>query len=126
MNPISLPEAWVATAAALRARREALGLSLSTLADRTCIGHYHLTAIEAARFDRCGAPVYAIGFARALARALDLPEAPVIAAVRAGIAERTPAPAPMPHRAPRRLIPSLGLATTATMVLSLVSGLRGG
>lgn len=124
--PEAWPQAWIAAASALRAEREALGLSLDQLAARTRIGRFHLEAIEAGRFDRCGAPIYAIGFTRAIARALDTAEAPIVAAIRAGNAERVP-PAPVPTVPPARrgLVPNLGLATTATLLLSLLGGFRG-
>lgn len=122
--PESWPESWTAAAAALRGRREALGWSLDQLADRTRIGRNHLTAIEAARFDRCGAPLYAVGFARSVARALELAEDPIVTAIRAGHAERLPSAPPPAVSAPRRLIPNLGIATTAALLVSLLSNIR--
>lgn len=124
--PEAWPQAWIAAAATLRAEREALGLSLEQLAAQTRIGRFHLEAIEAGRFDRCGAPIYAIGFTRAIARALDTAEAPIVAAIRAGNTERLP-PAPMPAAIPARRgrIPNLGLATTAALLLSLLGSFRG-
>lgn len=99
-------------------------MSIDQLADRTCIGRHHLIAIEAGRFDRCGAPIYAIGFTRSVARTLDLAEDPILAAIRAGHAERLPAPPPPVATAPRRIIPNLGIATTAALLLSMLAGLR--
>jgi transcriptional regulator with XRE-family HTH domain len=122
--PESWPENWIAAATLLRCRREALGISLDALADRTRVSRSHLAAMEAARFDRCGAPIYAIGFARAAARALELADPPVTSAVRAGYAERAPAPAPAAVLPARRLIPNLGIATTAALLLSLLSVVR--
>lgn len=124
--PEAWPQAWIAAAAALRAEREAAGLSLDQLAAATRIGRTHLEAIEAGRFDRCGALIYAIGFTRSIARALDTAEAPILAAIRAGNAERTPhAPAPAALCPPRRLIPNLGIATTGALLLSLLGVFRG-
>jgi transcriptional regulator with XRE-family HTH domain len=120
----SWPESWTVAAAALRERREALGWSLEQLADRTCIGRNHLIALESARFDRCGAPVYAIGFARAAARAMELAEAPILVAIRDGQAARGPV-APPPAAAPRRRrIPNLGIASTAARLGTLLSNDR--
>ncbi|MET3723951.1 helix-turn-helix domain-containing protein [Sphingomonas trueperi] len=67
-RPGGWPDSWIVAAAALRDSREALGWSLEQLADRTCIDCNHLIALESARFDRCEAPVYAIGFANTAAR----------------------------------------------------------
>lgn len=124
--PEAWPQAWIAAAATLRAKREALGLSLDQLAAHTRIGRFHLEAIEAGRFDRCGAQIYAIGFTRSIARALDTAEAPILAAIRAGTAERAPrVPVPAPPAPPRRLVPNLGITTTAAMLLSLFGTVRG-
>lgn len=121
--PESWPEGWNAAATLLRSRRETLGMPLDVLAHRTRISHSHLCAMEAARFDRCGAPVYAVGFARAAARALDLADPPVVSAVRAGYAERAPAPV-SPALPPRRGIPDLRIAATAALLVSLLSAFR--
>ncbi|WP_294332634.1 helix-turn-helix transcriptional regulator [uncultured Sphingomonas sp.] len=124
--PEPWPEAWIAAAATLRAKREAIGLSLDQLAACTRIGRTHLEAIEAGRFDRCGAPIYAIGFTRSIARVLDTAEAPILAAIRAGNAERTPhPPVPATPSPARRLVPDLGFATTGTLLLSLLGASRG-
>jgi len=123
--PESWPEDWTAAAAALRDRREALGWSLEQLSDRTCIGRNHLIALESARFGRCGAPVYAIGFARAAARAMALAEAPILVAIRDGHAARRPAAAPPVAVTRRRRIPNLGIASTAARLGALLSDSRG-
>ncbi|WP_167693133.1 helix-turn-helix domain-containing protein [Sphingomonas azotifigens] len=121
----TLPESWIHAAATLRARRESVGMSLAQLASRTRIGQNYLAAIEEARFDRCGAAIYAIGFTRSVARTLELPEGPIVAAVRDGHAvaptSAVPAPPPAP---PRRLVPNLGIAATAALVLSLLGSVR--
>ena len=117
----SWPESWNAAAAALRDRRAALGWSLEQLADRTCIARNHLIALESARFDRCGAPVYAIGFARSVARAMELAEAPILVAIRDGHAARRRVAAPPAAPARRRRIPNLGIATTAARLGALLS-----
>jgi cytoskeletal protein RodZ len=96
-----LPEEWTATAATLRSARETAGLSIETLAERTRISHHHLIAIEAARFDRCGAPIYALGFARSVARILGVPELAVAQGVKAGLAERLSAAIEATVPAPR-------------------------
>jgi transcriptional regulator with XRE-family HTH domain len=123
--PENWPKSWNAAAAALRARREALGWSLDQIADRTCIARNHLVAIESARFDRCGAQVYAIGFARSVARTLQLAEGPILTAIRDGHAERRTCTASPAAAAPRRLVPNLGIAATAAaLIASLLSDIR--
>ncbi|UYY78919.1 helix-turn-helix domain-containing protein [Sphingomonas sp. R1] len=100
-------------------------MSLDQLAARTRIGRTHLEWIEGARFDRCGAPIYAIGFARAIARTLELAETPILASIRAGHAERAPCLQAPPRPVRRAAMPSLGLATTATLLLTLLGVVRG-
>ena len=67
----------------LRSAREAAGLSRSDIASRTKIAERHLLAIEENRFGDLAARTYAVGFARAYARALGLDEAEIAAIVRA-------------------------------------------
>jgi cytoskeletal protein RodZ len=120
------PEGWTSTACALRQAREARGLSLDELAERTRISHHPLAAIEQAEFDRFGAPIYAIGFARSVARALGMDEQPVVDAIKAGIAQLAPAPIDAP--AARSFGFTLGLSAAAALVLSvlvsMIPGLR--
>lgn len=66
----------------LRLAREAAGLSLADVATRTRITQRHLEAIEKSDFSELPGRTYVTGFARAYARAVDLPEAEVGAAVR--------------------------------------------
>lgn len=67
----------------LRGAREAVGLSRSDIASQTKIAERHLLAIEENRFGDLAARTYAVGFARAYARALGLDEAEIAAEVRA-------------------------------------------
>lgn len=126
MHKTVSPEGWTSTADALRQAREAHGLSLEDLAARTRISCHHLSAIEQAEFDRFGAPIYAIGFARSVARALGVPEQPVVDAIKAGIAQLAPAPIDAP--ATRSFSVTLGLSAAAALVLSVaavaIPGLR--
>ena len=64
----------------LRLAREAAGLSLADVATRTRITQRHLSAIEKSDFSELPGRTYVTGFARAYARAVDLPEAEVGAA----------------------------------------------
>ena len=66
----------------LRLAREAKGLSLADVATRTRITQRHLEAIEKSEFAELPGRTYVTGFARAYARAVDLPEAEIGAAVR--------------------------------------------
>ena len=123
------PEGWTLTADALREAREARGLSLEELAACTRISHHHLDAIEHAEFDRCGAPIYAVGFARSVARTLGVPEDQVVASIKAGIAQLAQlAPPPMAKPAPRSFGFTLGLSAVAalglTVASSMIPGLR--
>lgn len=71
----------------LRLAREAAGLSLADVATRTRITQRHLTAIEKSDFSELPGRTYVTGFARAYARAVDLPEAEIGAAVRRELEE---------------------------------------
>lgn len=71
----------------LRLAREAAGLSLADVATRTRITQRHLAAIEKSDFSELPGRTYVTGFARAYARAIDLPEAEVGAAVRRELEE---------------------------------------
>ena len=66
----------------LRLAREEAGLSLADVATRTRITQRHLAAIEKSDFSELPGRTYVTGFARAYARAVDLPEAEIGAAVR--------------------------------------------
>lgn len=66
----------------LRLAREAAGLSLADVATRTRITQRHLEAIEKSDFSGLPGRTYVTGFARAYARAVDLPEADVAASIR--------------------------------------------
>ena len=71
----------------LRLAREAAGLSLADVATRTRITQRHLAAIEKSDFSELPGRTYVTGFARAYARAVDLPEAEVGAAIRQELEE---------------------------------------
>lgn len=85
----------------LRSAREAAGLSRSDIASRTKIAERHLLAIEENRFGDLAARTYAVGFARAYARALRLDEAEIAALVRSQLdAEDIDRPVTMPSFEP--------------------------
>lgn len=71
----------------LRLAREAAGLSLADIATRTRITQRHLLAIEKSEFSELPGRTYVTGFARAYARAVDLPEAEIGAEIRRELKE---------------------------------------
>ena len=71
----------------LRLAREAAGLSLADVATRTRITQRHLEAIEKSDFSELPGRTYVTGFARAYARAVDLPEAEIGASIRRELEE---------------------------------------
>lgn len=80
----------------LRLAREAKGLDLDEVAARTRIPQRHLEAIEQGEFSRLPSTTYAVGFARAYARAVGADEPSIAADVRAAIAVKWDRPAPTP------------------------------
>lgn len=66
----------------LRRAREAAGLSLGDIAARTKIAERHLASIEQDRFADLASRTYAVGFARAYARAVGMDEREMAQAVR--------------------------------------------
>jgi flagellar biosynthesis protein FlhG len=69
-TPLSIDESAEMTGALLRKIREARGLDLSEVSQRTKIGERYLRSIEDERFDELPAPVYVRGFVTQLARLL--------------------------------------------------------
>jgi cytoskeleton protein RodZ len=103
----------------LRAAREARGLSLDEVASRTRVPLRHLEALEAGDYSGLPSGTYAVGFARAYARAIGEPEPPVAKAVRDEVArygrptpEYEPYATADPARVPSRWLTfgALGLA----------------
>ena len=71
----------------LRLAREAAGLSLADVATRTRITQRHLAAIAKSEFSELPGRTSGTGFARAYARAVDLPEADIAASIRRELEE---------------------------------------
>lgn len=67
----------------LRRAREAKGISLEALAEKTRIAARHLELIEQDRFSDLPARTYAFGFSRSYARALGLDETEIISSLKA-------------------------------------------
>lgn len=66
----------------LRLAREGAGLSIADIANRTRITQRHLDSIERSDFDALPGRTYVTGFARAFARAVELPEADIARDIR--------------------------------------------
>ncbi|HWV12473.1 MAG TPA: helix-turn-helix transcriptional regulator, partial [Sphingobium sp.] len=111
--------------AKLRAAREAQGLSMQDVATRTRIAQRQLEAIERDDYSALPGIPYAVGFARAYARAVDLDEVAIAADVRHAVhnselgANRYEAFEPAdPARVPSRVL----AWTAAAIVIVLVAG----
>ena len=110
--------------AQLRAAREAAGLSIADIAAKTRITQRHLEAIERDDFNALPSTTYAVGFARAFARAAGAEEVAIAASVRAqldhGVRERHDYHAFEPADPAR--VPPRALAWTAAIVALLILG----
>lgn len=98
MSEATLP-AGITLGAALRAAREAAGLTIEEVSADTRIRGTLVRDLESDRFDSSGAPVYARGHVRAIARAIGVDPAPYLdlfATQVGGIDEPFPIPAPPP------------------------------
>ena len=121
-----LPDAQPATPGAkLRAARDAQGLSIQDVASRTRIAQRQLEAVERDDYAALPGIPYAVGFARAYARAVDMDEVAIAADVRHAVhnsdigANRYEAFEPVdPARVPPRRLAWVALA----IVLLLVAG----
>lgn len=105
----------------LRDAREAQGMSLAEIAERTRVPIRHLEGIENSDFSALPSPTYAVGFAKAYARVVGLDEAQIGREIRG---QRTTTAAPtaqyQPYETsdPKRL-PPRGLAIGAALVALL-------
>jgi transcriptional regulator with XRE-family HTH domain len=120
--PLPLPE-QPSVGAELRRAREAAGLSLQAVADRTKVRPGILTAIEEDAHDRLPALTYTIGFVKAYARTVGLD--PVAAAERYRRESRKGEPVPTlvdvePLEARRLPSPGLIIGSLAVVVGALV------
>ena len=115
----------------LRTAREAQGLSVADIATRTRVPLRHLEAIEASDYSVLPSSTYAVGFARAYARAVGVDEVPIAQMVREDVAKlgrRTPEYAPYemtdPSRVPSRgiVIVALGIAIAVLVLVGLWYG----
>ncbi|NIJ21706.1 cytoskeletal protein RodZ [Sphingomonas naasensis] len=106
----------------LRAAREAQKLDLSEIASRTRIPQRHLEAIEQSNFASLPSVTYAMGFARAYARAVGADETALARELRAELGDRPERPAPPPSYDfdERSRVPSRGIALVGAIVALLV------
>lgn len=97
----------------LRAAREAQGLSVNDVAQRTRITARHIAAIEASAFATLPGRPYVLGFARSYAREVGLDEREIADAVRRELDTTVPLPEPRkinqfevgdPAKTPSRLL----------------------
>lgn len=109
----------------LREAREAMGLSLNDIANRTRVPMRHLEAIETNDFGSMASPTYAIGFAKSYARVVGLDERAVADELRQSAAlPQSPSATfeEYPLDDPKR-VPSRGLAMIAAIIgLVLLAG----
>ncbi|MDT8760009.1 DUF4115 domain-containing protein [Sphingomonas psychrotolerans] len=106
----------------LRAAREAQQLELSEIASRTRIPQRHLEAIESGNYSGLPSVTYAMGFAKAYARAVGADEVALARQLRNEIGDRPERPvAPPPYDFNERSrVPSSGIAWTGAIVALLV------
>ncbi|UUL81881.1 helix-turn-helix domain-containing protein [Sphingomonas qomolangmaensis] len=108
----------------LRIAREAQGLALADIAQRTRVPQRHLEAIEASNYVSLPSITYAMGFTRAYARAIGADEVGIARDLRVEIAdtwEAVPRHEPYNLHDPARVPPrGLALAGVAVAVLLLI------
>ena len=110
--PVTAPKSVGET---LRAAREAQGLDLAAVSARTRVPLRHLEAIEAGDYQSLPSPTYAVGFARAYARAVGADEVAIAQAVRVEVdrlGRRRPEYEPYEVADPAR-VPSRAIAIVA-------------
>ena len=112
----------------LRMAREAQGLSLGDIGARTRIPSRHLAAIEASDYQSLPSATYAVGFAKAYARAVGADEVAIAQAVRADVDklgrrvnEYVPQDIVDPSRVPSRGLAIVGLGIA--LALLVIAGL---
>lgn len=112
----------------LQDARIAQGLELGDVAARTRIPQRHLESIEAGTYSDLPATTYAVGFARAYARAVGVDEVAIAAEVRADVdrnwdrpVRKTPAyEVTEPSRAPSRGVVWGGVAAALVLVIGAI------
>ncbi|MCW3846610.1 DUF4115 domain-containing protein [Sphingomonas sp. LB-2] len=110
----------------LRAAREAQGVSLADIAANTRIPQRHLEAIEKSNYASLPSITYALGFAKAYARAVDVDEVAIARDLRGELSttyEPRPVPSPVYEMdGPRRSAPGGIVWISVIVALLLVAG----
>lgn len=107
----------------LREARQSKGMSLAEVAERTRVPIRHLEGIENSDFSSLPSPTYAVGFAKAYARAVGVDEALIGREVRGhGAVSAAPVAQYQPYQAadPKRLPPrglAIGMAVAALLLV---------
>ena len=106
----------------LRAAREAQGLDLAEIAARTRIPQRHLDAIEKGNYAGLPSITYAIGFAKAYARAVGADEVAIARTLRAELGRNPERAAPVPsyEMDDPTHVPPRGLAWAGAILAGLV------
>ncbi|MBD8678199.1 helix-turn-helix domain-containing protein [Sphingomonas sp. CFBP 13720] len=106
----------------LRSAREAQGLSLSDIGQRTRIPLRHLEAVEESNFQSLPSITYSMGFGRAYARAVGVDETEIARALRAELAVSYQRPEPLQDLEPfdTRRGPSTGVVAAAAAIAILI------
>ncbi len=111
----------------LRAAREAAGLDIKQLSQRTRVTSRHLEALESGDYATLPGRPYALGFAKSYARAVGLDDAVIADAIRAELETQAPPPPPRvinqfevgdPAKTPSRLTTWLALGLTVAIALA--------
>ncbi len=106
----------------LRIAREAQGLTLADIAQRTRIPLRHLESVEDSTFQALPSSTYAMGFGRSYARAIGADETEIARALRAELAVSYQRPEPLQDLEPidMRRGPSTGVVAIAAAVAILI------
>lgn len=114
----------VTAGASLREAREAAGMTLAEVAQKTRIPQRHLEAIERDDFNALPSTTYSVGFARAHARAVGADEVAIAAMVRAQLEQGGRARAEYQAFQPAdpARVPPRSLAWTAAIIALLILG----
>ncbi|MCX7285704.1 MAG: DUF4115 domain-containing protein [Novosphingobium sp.] len=111
----------------LRAAREAAGLDIKQLSQRTRVTSRHLEALESGDYAALPGRPYALGFSKSYARAVGLDDKAIAEAIRAELSTQAPPPPPRvinqfevgdPAKTPTRLTTWLALGLTVAIALA--------
>lgn len=123
-GPVNAGTTPARAGAVLLAARNAAGLSLAEVGSRTRVPLRHLEAIETGNYADLPSPTYAVGFAKAYARAVGADEVAVAASIRQDVAKlgrRQPEYMPYeiadPARVPSRGVAVLGLGVAVAVLI---------